>query len=405
MSTDSTQDTRPGLAIVAPTQERYRHALHRRIVHEIPEFRLHSIYTHSAGAVYRNKRPESDINAVFFDTGEPTTERQSLKNQFRNYQRGRKIFKYLCDNNIRAAIILGYNDIGLLHLFSTAHRSGVRLFLWADSNAAGDHATGLKRYLKNRIIRFVDNHTDFIFTCGSLGENFYRDYGVSSDKIRYSPCEPDYGLINTIGQESIAAVRDQYGLDPRRKRFVFCGRLVNNKRPDLALETFLKIADDRPLWDLVLIGDGPERSRLESMIPDILKHRVTFTGFLDDQVKVSAIYRICDILVHPCDYEPWGLIINEAAASGLAIITTSSCGSGVELVEDGKSGFLIDPGDAASLKNAMLVISKDDNAETFKARSRQMLQSWRHRADPVRAIRKALHDVGLLPDPAHTEKP
>lgn len=387
---------RPGLAMVAPTQEWYRHALHRRLVREIPEFRLHSVYTHAQGLAHRPRRDESDINAVFFDSGGSSDQRNRLMNQQENLTRGARIFDYFKEHNIRAAVVLGYNDLGLLRLFRRCSRAGIKTFLWSDSNAEADRATGLKRLIKGALIRSVAKRTDAVIVCGSLGKRFYTSYGVPESKILYSPYEPDYDLIRALPEAVIEETRQKFALGPARRRFVFCGRLVALKRPDLALAAFLALAPERPDWDLVIVGDGELRSSLEAQVPAELKNRVLFTGFLADQAAVSAIYRLCDTLVHPSEIEPWGLIINEAVAAGLAVVSTTSCGAAVELVQEGRNGFLVPPGQIEPLTRAMRTISGTDRIDAFKAESKAALDRWRSIADPVRGIRTALSRAGLL---------
>ena len=67
-----------------------------------------------------------------------------------------------------------------------------------------------------------------------------------------------------------------------------------------------------------MVGDGVLRADLERLVADLaISDRVKFLGFMDDQKTISAIYRASDVLVLPSDYEPWALVINEAAAAGI----------------------------------------------------------------------------------------
>ncbi len=382
--------------MIAPTQEWYRHALHRRLIREIPELKLHSIYTHAQGVTHRVRRDESDINAVFFDEGRSAVDRNRLSSQSANLCRSARIFEYLRANHVSAAVILGYNDIGLIRLFQRCNLADIRTFLWSDSNAAGDHAAGLKRHLKAAVIRHVTSLADAVFVCGSLGRDFYTAYGVPESKIIYSPYEPDYELIRSLPEQAIEDTRRAFGLDPNRKRFVFCGRLVPAKRPDLAVAAFLEIAHERPDWDLLVIGEGEMRTAIESLFPQDLKARITLTGFIGEQQTISALYRLSDVLVHPCEIEPWGLIINEAVAAGLAVVTTTACGAGVELVQPGTNGFLVPPGEQEPLTLALREVSEPGVADRFGSRSADVLDRWRGTADPVMGIRRALALAGVL---------
>lgn len=402
--TNAQSDPRPGLAMVAPTQEWYRHALHLRLVREIPELKLHSIYTHAQGLAHRPRRDESDINAVFFDSGGSSEQRNRLGNQLANLRRGSCIFEYFREHNVRAAVILGYNDLGLLRLFRRCSRAGIKTFLWSDSNADADRATGLKRLIKGTLIRSVARRTDAVLVCGTAGKRYYLDYNVLASKVIFSPCEPDYDLIRALPSAVIEETRQRFALGPARQRFVFCGRLVALKRPDLALAAFLALAPERPDWDLVIVGDGELRPQLEAQVPVNLKHRVLFTGFLSDQAAVSAIYRLSDALVHPSEIEPWGLIINEAVAAGLAVVSTTTCGAAVELVQEGQNGFLVPPGQLEPLTRAMRTISETDRVDAFKAQSKAALDRWRSIADPVQGIRTALARASILHgDPSNAQ--
>jgi len=390
-------DTRPGLAVVAPTQEWYRYALHLRLVREIPEFRLHSIYTHATSDVHRKRRDESDINAVFFDTGESVEHRNRLVNQLRNLRRGNQIFRYFLRNNVKAAIILGYNDIGLVRLFQRCKRAGIRTFLWSDSNIAKDLATGPKKALKRAAIRHVTSLADAVLVCGTAGKRYYLAYDVPASKIIYSPCEPDYALIENMPEHALTQAAATFGVDRSRKRFIACGRLIDIKRYDLAIEAFKAVARDRPGWDFLIVGDGRERPDLESRVPEDLKNRIRFLGYIDDPAAVGALYRLSDVLVHPCVFESWGLIFNEAAAAGLAIVATSSCGAALDLVEADGNGLLVEPGDLTSLTQAMLRASDTGVTERFRARSPLVLERWKQLADPVLGVRTALARAGILP--------
>src|SRR5262249_48224428 len=70
----------------------------------------------------------------------------------------------------------------------------------------------------------------------------------------------------------------------------------------LVIAAFAAIAARRPEWDLLIIGDGPLRGSLEGSLPADLQRRVTWTGFLDHQATVSALYRSCAVLLLPSDF-------------------------------------------------------------------------------------------------------
>jgi glycosyltransferase involved in cell wall biosynthesis len=102
------------------------------------------------------------------------------------------------------------------------------------------------------------------------------------------------------------------------------------------------------------------------------------------------------VLILPSDYEPWALVINEAAASGLAIVSSSVVGASYELVRDGVNGFVFPPGDLAAATAALRSATDPERVETLKAGSQIVLEDWRRDGDPVHGLRAALRHCGVL---------
>ena len=130
------------------------------------------------------------------------------------------------------------------------------------------------------------------------------------------------------------------------------------------------------VWPLVLLGDGELRCDLETLCVDLglqfanskqaenLKRNsyklktptsgglVVFTGFRQIE-ELPAFYAGAGAFVHPALEEPWGLVINEAMASGLPVLSSRNVGAAEELVVDGKTGYLFDPRNIDEMANAM----------------------------------------------------
>jgi glycosyltransferase involved in cell wall biosynthesis len=231
---------------------------------------------------------------------------------------------------------------------------------------------------------------------GSLGAAYFRRYGARPNRIFMMPFEPDYDRIAAIGEPEIAAVRSQFGLDQQRKRLLFCGRLANVKRVDLAIDAFKAIASERPDWDLVITGDGPLRESLRGTVPPELNNRVIWTGNITYTCVVYAIFKACDVLVLPSDHEPWALVVNEAAAAGLAIVCSNVVGAAAELVRDGVNGRLFPRGDLQSLIAAVRDVTVEETLRQMRAASTSVLAHWRERGDPVAGFTKAMQACGVL---------
>jgi glycosyltransferase involved in cell wall biosynthesis len=378
------------LAIICNALPPYRVHFHQRVAREIPEIKLWTVCTHEGMDQAWKYAPPPEINTVQFGPGESVTQQSHGKRAWHEWKKGGRIIDWLKKQKVGAVLVNGYNDAARLRILRWCAKNHVPVMVWGDSNIRGDFAAGFRSILKRRFLRRVLGWCDAVLACGSLGRQFLEKYGAPSDKIFLSPVEPDYEAIAKLDEKVIDATAARFGLARDRRRIVFSGRMAAQKRPDLAIDSFIAIADERPNWDLLMIGDGVLKPELMTRMPEKLKSRIFFTGFIGEQDVVSALYRLSDVLVLPSDFEPWALVINEAAASELAMLTTDVVGAAAELVRGGVNGFMFPAGDLAAMTQRLKEVTAEDRIQTYRAGSAGVLADWRRRADPVQGLREAL---------------
>ncbi|HEX8523535.1 MAG TPA: glycosyltransferase family 4 protein [Tepidisphaeraceae bacterium] len=354
------------------------------------EITLWTICTHETTGDRWEFVAPPEINPISFGKGHTVLRQNSPKFALSEFQKGGKIIDWLINNRVSAVIMLGYNDPARLRIIRWCAANDVPLFLWGDSNIYGDTVTGFKAWLKERVVGRIISSCTGALPCGTCGRAFFARYGAKEDRMFYFPVEPDYDLVTGLSPEFIEKVRQDFNISTERRRFIFSARITQVKRPDLMVDAFVRIAARRPNWDLLMLGEGELRQELMARVPEHLKDRIIWTGFLDDQAVISALYRLSDALVLPSDFEPWGLVINEAAAAGIAIISSTVVGASNELVRDGVNGRIFPTGDLSALEEAMLDISEGNRIDTLKANSPKILDRWRKRGDPIEGLRKAL---------------
>ncbi len=140
---------------------------------------------------------------------------------------------------------------------------------------------------------------------------------------------------------------------------------------------------------------GTAAGKIENRIPDTLRNRVSWTGFIDDPADLAALYQSTEVLAIPSDYEPWGVVVTEAVAAGLAVVASSVVGAAADVVQDGVNGRIFRKGDGKHLAECLLDITDEANIGRMRAGSRKMLARWRAASDPVRGLRMALACAGL----------
>lgn len=378
------------VAVITNVQTPYRVAFHQRIVREMPEIKLFTVYTHGEPDQPWAHTHAAEIRPVSFGEGESMTGGNVVKRTLNDYAKGGRIIQWLQDEAVRAVFLCGYNDAGRLRILRWCYERRVPVYLVADSNIHGDNATGPRRAVKSAIVSRVVRWSDLVLPCGRFGAEYFLRYGCDPTRIIFMPYEPDYDLITALPPERIEAVRAKHALKPDRRYAVFCGRMVRVKRPDLAVKAFLAIAERRPEWDLLLIGQGPLLEECKALVPESMKTRVRFLGFIGDASEIAGLYRAADVFVLPSDYEPWGVVVNEAAAAGLALVTSDVVGAAAELVRDGLNGRTFPPGDLDKLTAALADATDPANLGRYKAATGAVLADWRRRADPITGMRLAL---------------
>lgn len=132
---------------------------------------------------------------------------------------------------------------------------------------------------------------------------------------------------------------------------LFIGRLS----PEKGVETLIRAAALRPDIRVHIAGDGPEAPRLRALAESLGAGNVVFRGFLSGAERAAAYAGARLVVVPSCWYEPFGLIVLEAYASGKPVVATQ-IGGLAELIEDGQTGLTASANDAPGLAERLAAL-------------------------------------------------
>lgn len=151
-----------------------------------------------------------------------------------------------------------------------------------------------------------------------------------------------------------------YGREHATPLFLSVGRIEANKGFDVMTQALARVARELPAnWTWVLVGDGPERPAIRAAIAAAgIEAHCLLPGRVDER-ELHSWYAIADWFVHPTRYEGSSLATLEAMAHACPVIA-SRAGGLPDKVEDGVTGFLVPPGDAAALARQLLAASAMD---------------------------------------------
>jgi len=251
----------------------------------------------------------------------------------------------------------GYNYVASWQSMAWARRNRVPFALWAESTTRdlrSGHA--LIELLKTNFLR----RCDAFVVPGKSSTEYLRNYDVPEHAIFTAPNAVDTeffaqraGLIRT----DPAMHRETLQLPPRF--FLFSGRLVPEKGVFDLLRAYNALAPElREEMGLAFVGDGVARSALQKRAAAIQPGTIHFAGFAQRE-RLPAYYALADALVLPTHTDPWGLVVNEAMACGLPVISSDAAGCVADLVENGSNGLVFSTGDVGQLTSALQELARD----------------------------------------------
>jgi glycosyltransferase involved in cell wall biosynthesis len=362
----------------------------QRVADELSSYKLKTIYSYEFSMGHWQIALPDSINAIVLGKGEEAIGQHGFKALKEGWARGKALVREIKASNPSVVMILGYGNISHFIVLEWCKFTGIPCLMWGDSNIKGDNNGRIKAWVKKKILSRVVSRCSALLPCGNLGAQYFQKYGARPEQIFFVPNEPDYSLIEQQAQSFLSEIATEFGLSANRRRLIYSGRLVNIKRVDLLIDAFVSIANQRNDWDLLIAGNGPLETELKIRMPDKFKERVIWTGFVSSSEKMAALYNLSDVLVLPSDYEPWALVINEAACAGLAIVSSDVVGAAAELVRDGINGRLFKSSDLISLIDALLDVTEMSNLPMYKKSSIEILHNWRQSTDPVVGFHRAL---------------
>ncbi len=277
-----------------------------------------------------------------------------------------------------------------------AGRRRAPTILMSESQQVDRPRTWWKEMVKRRRIQWFD--------AAVVGGPSHRDYlvnlGMPSDRITvgYNAVDNDYFAVGARRWRSDPRGRE--GL-PRAPYFLSVCRFAPEKNLDRLISAFVRYrrgAAAQSAWDLVLCGDGPRKAEVERAVNSSgFAHAIHRPGFL--QVgELPRWYAHAGAFVLPSLIEPWGLVVNEAAASGLPLLVSGRAGCAATLVPESgtTTGARFDPLDVEEIAAKLSWIATMP-AETLNAMGRcaaETVAQWgpgRFAQGVVEAIELAKH--------------
>ena len=256
-----------------------------------------------------------------------------------------------------AAMVLGWQELSLVAAVQACGRRGIHMILRGESNALRQRPW----YVSEIHRRFFKRFEAFL-AIGRANAAFYRRSGVPADRIVTSGYCVDNERFKAAADRirgDRRAIREEWGIPPGAAAFAFVGKLEPKKCVMHFLEA-LRIAAEKgaPVHGLI-VGTGIEMEQATAFVASS-RLPVSFAGFMN-QGEIAKAYVAADALVLPSDFgETWGLVVNEAMATGLPAIVSDRIGAANDLVIDGETGLVFKHGSREQLAGAIERMARGD---------------------------------------------
>jgi glycosyltransferase involved in cell wall biosynthesis len=343
------------LAILASHPVQYYAPMFRDLAKEVD---LHVFYAHAA-------TPEQQAAAGFghaFEWDINLTEGYSfsfLKNTSKHPGTDRfggcntpEIYQELRLGGFSAVLALGWHLKSMIQGIVAAKRIGLPVLVRGDSQISTPRSK-LKQWIKALSYPIMLRAFNAALYVGKNNYCYWRYYGYPTKRLFHSPhCVETERFSSGATAEARTNLRRQLGIAASSFVVLFAGKLVSFKRPLDVVHAISKVRYEGKDCRFMVAGSGPLESELTELATK-LGVPVDLLGF-QNQSEMPSAYAAADVLVLPSDSrETWGLVANEALASGLPIIVSDQAGCAPDLAADGSVGQTYKMGDVAALAEAI----------------------------------------------------
>ena len=254
-------------------------------------------------------------------------------------------------------IMNGYSHVAEIKAIKYMHKHDIKFGLLINGGVIKKESS-LKKAYKTGLI----SKASFYLSPSKASNDYLKYYGArEKDIYNYPYCNMFKLEIAGSSLEEKNKIREKYNLPKDEKLFINASQFIERKN-NIQLMSLFKNRKEH----LVLVGDGPLKSKYESYIKDNKLENVHLLPYLEKK-ELFALYRACDYHISLSKEDIFGHTILEALACSLPVISSNKVVSALEYIKDGYNGYLVDLEDLEGLNKAMDNISTISKENVLKS--------------------------------------
>lgn len=264
------------------------------------------------------------------------------------------VWKLIREGQFDAVVVLtGYLCATFWIALMAAKTSGTPILFGTDSTTLRpQNGRAWKGAIKKLFWPLLFRMADVVIVPSNGTAALMRSLRIPADRIQLTPYVVDNEWwIENAKRVDRKAVRRSWGVPEGASVVLFCAKLQPWKRPQDLLRAFARA--HIPNGYLVFAGDGSMRGELERETIELgIQEHVRFLGFVN-QSGLPQVYCSSDLMVLPSEYEPFGVVVNEAMLCECPVIVSDRVGARIDLVREDETGFVYSCGEVEELTNAL----------------------------------------------------
>lgn len=273
-------------------------------------------------------------------------------------------------------VIPGWSSAITLMALAWCRHNSIPTVLMSASTEHDDIRKFWKEFLKRRLLKNISTalvggqpHRDYLIKLSFPKDHIFLGYNVVGNAYFSQGADQARQISAQLRQE----------LNLPQQFFLASARFVEKKNIHRLLKAYAQYRTrvDTQAWPLILLGDGPLKPQISHQIEQLnLTDWVQLPGFKQYD-ELPSYYGLASCFVHASIIEQWGLVVNEAMASGLPVLISDRCGCATDLVQEGANGYTFDPYNTNQLAELMIKVSSETIDLTAMGKvSQKIIDQW-----------------------------
>jgi glycosyltransferase involved in cell wall biosynthesis len=248
-------------------------------------------------------------------------------------------------------ITSGWVDMSCHMTYLLSSLFGYKYIIWSESTV---NEPSIQRTLTRPFVQWIVRHASGYIATGSRSKAYLVTLGADVKKIAvaYSTVDVAHFLRKSImSLDEKNTMKENLHIPSKNSIILFVGQFIKRKGIAILLRAFREI--HRSDVSLMLLGYGQEEEHIRTFMKDYPELSISIIPHIEVD-EMPKFYGMADIFLLPSAEETWGLVVNEAMASGLPVIVSNKVGCASDLVRNGENGYVFNSGRYIDLRDSII---------------------------------------------------